>query len=111
MMAPAASWDGGERHAVRLVALYDYGELSQWRHRLEFIAHVGGLNFFAHRGEDAVIDDAGRVRPLRIEWATSESGFGCLLFIVGNLSGSQSAVHKIMIDRFGALSRPHPRND
>lgn len=76
------------------VALYDLDELSQWLDRLEFVVHVDGVNFLAHRGEEAIIDDASRIRPFGIEWTTSESGFGRLFFIVSNLSGSQCAVHR-----------------
>jgi hypothetical protein len=68
--------------------------LSQRLNWLEFVVHlVDASSLFPHRGEEAVIDDASRVRPLRIEWATRESGFGRLLFIVGDLSWSYNAVH------------------
>lgn len=68
-------------------------KLSQRLNRLEFVVHVDGPSFFSHRGEEAVIDDASRVGPFWIEWATSESGFSRLFLIVGNLSRSQCGVH------------------
>ena len=69
------------------------GRLSQRLNRLEFVVHVDGPSIFSHCGKEAVINDASRVRPFRIEWATSESGFGRLFLIVGNLSRSQCGVH------------------
>ena len=69
------------------------GRLSQRLNRLEFVVHVDGPSVFSHCGEQAVINDASRVRPFRIEWAPSESGFGRLFLIVGNLSRSQCGVH------------------
>ena len=67
--------------------------LSQWLNRLEFVVSVDGSSLFPHRGEKAVVDDASRVRPFGIEWATSESGFSRFFLIVGNLSRSQCGVH------------------
>ncbi len=67
--------------------------LSQRLNRLEFVVCVDGTSLFPHRGEKAVVDDASRVRPFRIEWATSESGFSRFFLIVGNLSRSQCGVH------------------
>ena len=55
--------------------------------------HVDGPSIFSHCGEEAVINDASRVRPFRIEWATSESGFGRLVLILRKLSGSKGGVH------------------
>lgn len=69
------------------------GRLSQRLNRLEIVGHLDASSLFSHRGEEPVIDDASRVRPLRIEWTTRESGFGRLLFIVGDLSWSHNAVH------------------
>ncbi len=62
------------------------GGLSQRLNRLELVVYFDGAS--PHRGEDAVIDDASRVRPFWIEWTTSKSGFGRLFLIVGNLSRS-----------------------
>ena len=67
--------------------------LSQWLNRLEFVVSIDGTSLFPHRGEKAVVDDASRVRPFRIEWATSESGLSRFFLIVGNLSRSQCGVH------------------
>ena len=67
--------------------------LSQRLNRLEFVVSIDGTSLFPHRGEKAVVDDASRVRPFRIEWATSESGLGRFFLIVGNLSRSQCGVH------------------
>ncbi len=74
-------------------AIARYEELSQRLNWLEFVVHFDGSSLFSHRGEDAVIDDASRIRPFWIEWATSESGFGRLFLIVGNLSRSDHRVH------------------
>lgn len=71
----------------------DVGKLSQWLNRLEFVVGFDGSSVFPHRGKQAVVNDASRVRPFRIEWTTSESGLGRLFLIVGNLSRSQCAVH------------------
>lgn len=75
----------GDRAAAR--------ELSQRLNRLEFVVCVDGTSLFPHCGEKAVVDDASRVRPFGIEWATSESGLSRLFLIVGNLSRSQCGVH------------------
>ena len=85
--------------------------LRQWLNRLEFVVHVDGSNLFPHRGEDAVIDDARRDRPFRIEWATRESGFGRLFLIVGNLSGSQNTVHENNNRSLQSIVKAHHGND
>ena len=72
---------------------HDWRRLSQRLNRLEFVVGIDGSSFFPHRGEKAVVNDASRVRPFRIEWATSESGLSRLFLIVGNLSRSQCGVH------------------
>lgn len=54
---------------------------------------IDGSRLFPHRGNKAVVDDASRVRPFGIEWATSESGLCRLFLIVGDLSRSQCGVH------------------
>lgn len=77
----------GDVQFVRSVRCRMCDELRQWLDGLEFIVHLGGGNFLAHRGKDAVINDASRVRPLWIEGATDERGFGRFLLIVGDLSG------------------------
>lgn len=69
------------------------GRLSPWLNRLEFVVYVDGSSIFSHCGEEAVVNDASRVRPFRIEWATSESGFRRLFLIVSNLSRGQCGVH------------------
>ncbi|WHZ22772.1 MAG: hypothetical protein OJF47_001884 [Nitrospira sp.] len=67
---------------------------SQRFDRLKLVVDFGSPGVFPHRCEDAVIDDAGRVGPFRIEWATGESGFGRLFFIVSDLSRSDHGVHR-----------------
>lgn len=66
---------------------------SQRLDRLKFVVDFDGPSVFPHRGEDAVIDDASRVGPFRIEWATGEGGFGRLFLIVSDLSRSDHGVH------------------
>lgn len=72
----------------------DRRRLSQRLNWLEFVVGIDGSRVFPHRGDKAVVNDASRVRPFRIEWATSESGLSRLFLIVGNLSRSQCGVHR-----------------
>lgn len=62
--------------------------------RLKFVVEFDGPSAFSHRGEEAVIDDASRVGPLRIERATGKSGFGRLFLIVRDLPRGDHSVHK-----------------
>ncbi len=78
-------------HPATRVALYD--ELSQRLNRLQLVVYSDGLNIFSDRGKNTVIDDASRVGPFWIEWATSKGGFGRLFLIVSNLPRSKRGVH------------------
>jgi hypothetical protein len=62
-------------------------ELSQRLNRLEFVVHIDGPSIFPNSGEDAVIDDAGAFFS---SWVICR---GAIVSI------------RIIIDRFGALSR------
>lgn len=79
--------------------------LSQWLNRLEFVVSVDGSSLFPHRSEKAVVDDASRVRPFGIEWATSESGFSRFFSSWVICRGVNAVSIRIIIDRFRAMSR------